>query len=176
MVDDNLIRNILDCYFNSASYNVIKIKRISIGNINQTILVRLVKGDFHNSYILQRINNDVFRCPSSIMENFEVLSNHFSCIEQRKSKLIRPLTYRLPSLVRTLSDETSIFVSGSYWRVFCYIESSLTLDVLTHSIQAKEVGASLSLFHHYCSDLPINSLKIPIRGFHDIFNYYSNNN
>ncbi len=135
---------------------------LGCGNINDTYLVQST----FRSFVLQKINSDVFKDPLRVINNFQNVSNHLS---QQNNSSKRQLQVARPVLTR----DNHLYYrgdSGSFWRAQTYIEHK-SYRVLTHPDQARQVGQVLALFHRLTSDRNIQGLLDPLPGFHYLTGY-----
>ncbi len=120
----------------------------------------------HEKYfILQRINQRVFRRPELIMENLRVLSGHVS--KRLSNNPIASRRWEMPSVLPTAdSKDYWIDPGGFFWRAISFIEDSESLETVTGHGQAAEAGFAVGLFHSLVSDLPAERLNDTLAGFH----------
>ncbi len=132
------------------------------GNINDTYLVQSIS----HSFVLQRINRDVFKEPLRVINNFQKVSNH---LIQNKNEARRQLQVAEP----VLTTDNCLYYRddfGAFWRAQTYIEHKNYL-VLTSPGQARQVGQVLASFHRLVGDLNIQGLLDPLPGFHYLPGY-----
>jgi Ser/Thr protein kinase RdoA (MazF antagonist) len=110
-------------------------------------------------YILQRINNDVFKNPLDIDHNTRLIGNHL--------KKYHP-EYFFVTPVISLQGETMIHKPGGFFRLFPFVNGSHTIDTVEIAEQAYEAAAQFAKFTRLLSDVDINELKITIPSFHDL--------
>jgi Phosphotransferase enzyme family len=146
------------------------------GNINSTFLVTTTEPDqFVDQsvdqladqsadirFVLQRINQQVFRQPDLVIHNMAVLSEHL------KSSVIElPRPWQTPCLIATQQGKyTWIDESGEYWRAISFIEDCTVCETVESVVHAKEVGYGLAMFHRLISQLPVHKLADTLPGFH----------
>jgi Ser/Thr protein kinase RdoA (MazF antagonist) len=145
------------------------------GNINSTFLV-FVKGieqeikqeieikSLTTSFVLQRINTNVFPEPQLVMQNMRIYSNH---VRDRLAKIPLQRRWEVPQVL--LIDEGQDYwltENGEYWRSLSFIADSLSFDVMENTSQASEVGYALGTFHYLTSDLSPEKLADTLVGFH----------
>jgi len=131
---------------------------LGVGNINDTWLVRT--GEL--SFVLQRLNLQVFPRPHLVMANLATLSQHFqakvnSCDQRWEHCLLLPTTTGAPFY----TDH-----QGEVWRAVSHIDRTITHQTITASAQARQVGWALGHFHHLLADLPAQDLHETLPGFH----------
>lgn len=131
------------------------------GLINDTY--RLEAADC--SYVLQRINGQVFPAPEQIMANLHRLAQHPHS----------PATYDLcvPRLIPTYDGASFVRdAAGAIWRLLEFIPETRTLTRLDTPEQAREVGRVLGRFHRWTAHLPNTDFAITLPGYHDTARYF----
>ena len=100
------------------------------GLINNTWKI----GYLGKSYILQRINQHVFRHPFAIAENIETVGNYLQYLHP---------SYLFVHPVATAAGQTIIQdKQHGYFRLFPFVEHSHTIDVVKTTTQAYEAAAA----------------------------------
>ena len=135
------------------------------GLINRTYLCEFSDGGKVRKYILQRINENVFRQPGQVMENVVIVTGHIMK-RLRAEGMVDPGS-RTPELVPA-RDGTPFYrdPEGGFWRVFHFIESGTVFDAVTDLRHAYEVGRGLGMFQSLVSDLEPGRLHDTLPGFH----------
>lgn len=111
------------------------------------------------TYILQQVNQDVFKQPSKIDENLKVLKNH---LDQHYPGylFVAPLPdLRGNSMVRT---------GGGYFRLFPFVEGSHSLNIAENPREAYEAAKQFALFSRLLNGLDVNKLHITLPDFHNL--------
>lgn len=124
---------------------------VPVGNgyINDTYLIGTTDDQ---RYILQRINDHVFRDPDALMENIVAVTEH-----------LRGRLAVIPALDRNNYN----WLSGGFWRMMTYIEDSFVYESVGDTETAQETGRAYGEFISAFSDFPPESLHETIEGFHD---------
>jgi serine/threonine protein kinase len=129
------------------------------GHIHDTFLVETVK----NKYILQKINNHVFKHVPELMSNIIRVSNHLNyklSSEQRKKSL---------KLVFTVHKKPYyIGVKNEDWRVYEFISGSSYFNLPPDTGYAYEGGKAFGEFINNLTDLPGERLNETIVNFHNV--------
>ena len=150
------------------------IKPFGNGNINTTFLVTLQgieAKSLTTSFVLQRINTNVFPEPQLVMQNIRIYSNH---VRDRLTKNPLERRWEVPQVLLTDQGEEYFFTkNGEYWRSLSFIADSQSFDVMENASQAREVGYALGIFHYLTSDLPPEKLADTLVGFHITPQYLS---
>jgi len=141
----------------------VKIEILGQGNINDTYVVHTEE----HSFVLQKINDQVFPDPLILIDNLQHLSLHLSTLapttKQRWEDAIL-----LPAL------DGALFVyddKGAVWRALTYIDSSTCLTRAETVEQATQTGWALGHFHKRLAGLDPRKMQVPLPGFHILKNY-----
>ncbi|HRI22271.1 MAG TPA: aminoglycoside phosphotransferase family protein [Panacibacter sp.] len=126
------------------------------GLINRTWLVSAK----NKTYILQRINDNVFTNPQAIDDNINAIN--------RFLKTHSP-GYIFTAPVFSKNNKSLIRIDGEgYFRMFEFIEGSKTYTVLENPLLACEAAKQFGRFTKLLSGFNINDLKITLPAFHDL--------
>ena len=150
-----------------------KIQPLGSGNINDTFLVTK-KEPQECPLVLQKINQHVFTKPELVMQNIAVFSEH---TQNKQPSFDR--RWELPAIIKTI-DNQNYFRSKdhSFWRAISFIPNSESVNTISNSRQAREIGIALGIFHDLISDLSPEKLVDTLEGFHitpDYFQQYQQN-
>lgn len=143
---------------------VVDCRLIGSGHIHDTYLVRTAST---SAYILQRMNNKVFRDIPGMMENIERVTRH--------------LRLKLSTIPGSNPDKETLTIinakngksylldqNGAYWRVYIYIEPHQIYDLADDPAKVKEAGRAYGTFVFLLSDLGGERLHDSIPDFHNI--------
>lgn len=132
------------------------------GNINDTYLVQSTA----RTFVLQRINSDVFPQPLRVIDNFHKITTHLSRKSDRDGRRLQ-VASPVPTLEKSLGYRDG---SGSYWRGQSYLPHA-GRRVLTGPVQARRLGQVLATFHRLVADLDVQGFLDPLPGFHNLPGY-----
>lgn len=148
-----MIDQVLSAYGFSSDVSV---TQHGTGLINRTWIVRRGK----ETYILQQVNHQVFAHPEYIAANIEMVGRYLS---EHYPGIV------FPRPVRSLSGETLVKLSNSnYYRLYPFIENSVTIDVAHTPAQAFEAARQFGGFTHMLSDFPAARLYETLPDFHNL--------
>lgn len=137
-------------------------ERYGNGHINETYLVETDGG---TRYILQKINDTVFRNVPALMENISAVTRYL------RARTDDPR--RAMHLVQTtegadyLRDE-----AGGWWRMYDFIENSICLQAAETDEDFYQSAVAFGEFQRELSEFPAHTLHETIAKFHDTRNRY----
>lgn len=138
----------------------ISIEPYGSGHINDTYLTGKSP-----RYILQRINNNVFKNPEEVMENILNVTEHL------KSKIIAyggdPDRETLRVIKTTDGKNFHTDENGNFYRMYNFIENSKSYDVAESPSLLFEAGRAFGRFQNMLADFPAEKLHETIPDFHD---------
>ena len=144
------------------------------GHINTTYRACYQTEDGHEDrYILQRINDYVFKDPAQVMRNVEKVTRHITwkLLRRRRNAAGQTLTLYPARGGRnyiTLPEE------GGMWRCYNNIEDTHTYDVVENTRQAYQAGYAFGSFQDLISDMNPEDIKESIPDFHNTPKRYQN--
>lgn len=150
---------------------LVTLQPIGSGNVNDTYRVILRTTFSEEQYILQRINQKVFKNPAAVMSNMKLVTDHAHArIAAEADKADR--IWQLPRVIGALSGEDFVVDDeGGYWRALSLIASTTNYDKVSIPEHAAEAGRVLGHFQRIISDFPIDALEDTLPGFHITPNY-----
>ncbi|SDC14975.1 phosphotransferase enzyme family protein [Niabella drilacis] len=126
------------------------------GLINHTWV--LCNGD--EQFILQKVNQNVFRQPEAIAWNIALIDTYLKN---------RGNGYFFVSPVKTVSGDAMLHIEGDgYYRMFPFVKGSHSIDVVEEPQQAYEAAKQFGRFTRTLSGISVDSLKITLPSFHDL--------
>ena len=134
------------------------------GHINDTHLVRCTGG----SYILQRINTNIFRQPELLMDNFKRVTDHIAAKIAEAKKRGDTRRKETLHLVPARRDGAPFFrdADGGFWRCYVFVDRAKTYDIIENARQAEMGAAAFGEFQSDLADLP-GRLNETIPDFHN---------
>ncbi len=138
-----------------------QVQPLTSGLINNTWKVTWKDMD----YIVQRINNQVFKKPFEVAENIRMIDEYLR--EHSPA-------YLFVSPVRNLRGDDIYFDEArGYFRVFPFIKGSHTINVVSNPDQAFEAALQFGKFTRLLSGFDAGKLNITIPDFHNLTLRYS---
>ncbi len=141
-------------------------EEIDSGHINNTYLAVYETAEGKRSkYILQRINEFVFKNPLQVMRNVEAVTRHINWKVLRVKKDLGGQTLNIYPARGGRSFAYG--EGGGVWRCYNYIENCHTYDVVENSRQAYQAAKAFGSFQDLVSDLPVEEVSETIPDFHN---------
>lgn len=146
--------------------NITECRPYGSGHINDTFLVRSrISEHSIRRYILQRMNHEIFKNPSELMENIINVTSYL------RSRIIEnggdP---ERETLNVVLTDKGEFYYRdsiGSYWRVYKFIEEAVSYDSVEKVEDFYQSAVAFGHFQRLLADFPAEKLHETIKGFHD---------
>lgn len=133
-----------------------KIHKFGSGLINNTWVVEEGEG----KYILQKINDDVFKRPQDIAFNIDLIGQYLQDHHE---------DYFFTAPVKTMRGKSILKLDGSgYYRVFPFVKDSRSIDVVETPHQAYEAARQFGRFTKLLSGVDVAKLKITLPDFHNL--------
>jgi Ser/Thr protein kinase RdoA (MazF antagonist) len=149
-----MIQAVLSAY--GLEENETKIQSFGKGLINHTWKII----SFGKEYILQRINDNVFKQPKNIAANIRVVKDHLARYHP---------SYRFVAPLLSRDGNEMVFMEGQgYFRLFPYVNGSHSKEVVETPAQAYEAAAQFGRFTRSLSGIDIDRLRITIPDFHNL--------
>lgn len=143
------------------------------GHINDTLCVSCKTEDGKEKrYILQRINQEVFKKPEQVMENIvKVTAFLRKKIRQAGGDPERETLNVVPTLEgeNCLRDE-----NGSWWRMYHFIEDTICLEEVRTPEDFYNSAVAFGNFQRLLADFPAEQLHESIPDFHNTVQRFEN--
>ena len=136
------------------------------GHINSTRLVTVTDSrGASRSYVLQRINRNVFKNPCELMENYVAVTDYLrQAIVADGGDPLRECISVVPS-----RDGKSYVIDdeGEYWRLLVYVTDSVSYDKVERPEQFYDSAVAFGHFQRMLKDFPAETLHQTIVNFHN---------
>lgn len=134
------------------------------GHINDTYVVTYREnGGVQRRYILQKLNQNVFKQPVQVMENIQAVTAHL------RAKIIAsggdPERETL-NLIPTWDGMPYLIDGGEFWRAYKFIEGARTYQVVQNPSHFYHAGRAFGRFQVLLRDFPAETLHETIPDFH----------
>ncbi|TCC97448.1 phosphotransferase enzyme family protein [Pedobacter psychroterrae] len=148
-----MLENILPLYGLDSSETTFKL--FGDGLINHTWKVNANK----KNYILQKVNNQVFKTPEGIDKNLSLIKNF---LDKNYPD------YLFVSPVKALNGQSLLDTPSGYYRLFPFIEGSASVNSLTNEAEAYEAARQFGKFSKILDGFDAEQLSITIPDFHNL--------
>lgn len=144
--------------------NLTECKVFGSGHINTTYLVTYEENGKIRKYIIQKINNKVFKNVDALMDNVFAVT----CFLRKKIKENGGDPNRETlNYIKTKNDEKYYEDESGCYRAYRFVDNSKSYD----SVESAEVfgksGTAFGRFQKYLSDFPAETLNETISNFHN---------
>jgi Ser/Thr protein kinase RdoA (MazF antagonist) len=133
------------------------------GHINDTYCAVFDQGGSRVRYIVQRINQNVFKNPPALMENVRRVTAHLA---QKNADQSDPLRRVLTLIPARAGAPFHCDAQGNHWRVYIFIEKARTFEAVESPQQAFEAAKAFGQFQKLLANLPAPRLNDTIPDFH----------
>ncbi len=123
-----------------------------------------VDTDRAGSYVLQRLNEDVFPALDAVMANVVRVTEHLRRSLETQSDRDRRCLRLVPTHEGAWLHRDA---DAAPWRAYVYIERTRSFQTVPSVEIAQEAARAFGAFAVACADLETSSLETPLPGFHD---------
>lgn len=142
--------------------NPVSVTECKSGNINKTFVVDTTSG---KKYVLQKVNENVFKNPDAVMENIVQVTEFLrKKIRQRGGDPSREALTLIPAKAGGYSARSS---DGGYWRVYLAIPNAVAHDKIDRPGQFYNAGYAFGDFQRLLADFDTSRLHETIPNFHN---------
>ena len=135
------------------------------GHINSTYIASFEKENGRvERYIVQCINDHVFKEPLAVMRNVELVTRHINTKVMRAKCDQGGQTLNLYP-----ARDGRFYIPGegeSLWRCYNFIEGCKTYDIVENTRQAYQAARAFGSFQDLVSDISVDEIKETIPNFH----------
>lgn len=147
-----MIEQVLHAY---GLTNPLIVEAITQGLINTTWKVVTPEGAF----VVQKINDGVFKQPEAIDKNINVIASHINTVKQEAMPFVAP--------VKALSGASLVYINGEgFFRAFPFVAGSRSVDVVQSPELAYEAAKQFGRFTRMLSKVDLVQLSETIPQFH----------
>ncbi|MDO9580371.1 MAG: aminoglycoside phosphotransferase family protein [Bacteroidales bacterium] len=163
---DYNLKEIFDCFQTKGTFK--NGEPYGNGHIHDTFRIETKEKEKDN-YILQRLNNKVFKNIPELQHNIERVTVHL----KNKLKAIPGSDIKRECLILIPSREGESWIidkNGNYWRMYIFISNHRSYNIVDSADKAYEGGKAIGRFQAMLSDMPGGPLFDTIPMFHNIEN------
>lgn len=149
----------------SYAGTAVEYRRYGHGHINDTFYVKTEENGEEYSYILQRMNRDVFKDPVSLMRNIKGVTSFLRReIEREGGDPMRETLNLVPT-----KDGADYYVDsdGEYWRSYFFIGAATCYDAVEKPEDFYQSAKAFGRFQRQLAGYPAKELSETIPNFHN---------
>ena len=151
---------------------LVSVKEFGSGHINKTYIAKCNKDGEEQKYVVQKVNNGVFKNVDELMDNvFAVTSFLRKKIKENGGDENRETLH----FIETLDGKKYYRCSdGSFYRAYVYVKDSVSFDFAENAEMFKSSGIAFGRFQRMLGDFDADSLYETIENFHNTIWRYEN--
>ena len=146
------------------------IRPIDNGIINTTYVATFDDNNKDRKYLLQKINVNIFKEPYRLMKNIENVTKFMNGKEENENNISVISSKDGASLYVDTDD----FAHKEYYRVYNYIDDSITYNKSVSPDVVYNTGKAFGHFQSVLKDYPMELLEETIKDFHNTKKRYHN--
>lgn len=148
--------------------DLINLAQKTNGNINKTYVATYLENGEEKRYLIQQINNNVFKNPYDVMENIEgvtsFIQNQLDKQNDRQHKVLK--------VIKTKDNKNILVCKNSnqedeFYRAYNFIENSVCYDTSENPEVVYYTGKAFGNFQKQLNDYPMEKLAETIQDFHN---------
>ncbi len=150
----------------------VSVKEFGSGHINKTYIAKYRAGDEEVKYVVQKVNNGVFKNVDELMDNvFAVTSYLRKYIRENGGDENRETLH----FIKTV-DGANYYrcADGSFYRAYVFVKDSISFDYAETPELFKSSGIAFGRFQKMLGDFDADSLYETIENFHNTIWRYEN--
>jgi aminoglycoside phosphotransferase (APT) family kinase protein len=132
-----------------------------VGHINDSFIVTCKTDRGPRRFLLQRINDRIFKDPQAVMENIVRVTDHL------RSKALDPEREALTIIPAVEGRPYHRDEAGAWWRMYLYIDYATSVETAAHPEQARWIARAFGLFQQRLADLDLPRLHETVPNFHN---------
>lgn len=141
------------------SGQVVECAPLGNGHINSTFLCTMN----HKKYVIQKINNYVFKDVDLLMSNYYKVTNY---LYKKNIETIH--------LIKSIDGKPYSKIGNDYYRLYDYIDNAIWHEKITDLELVYKAAKAFGQFHKTLKDFPANELGEVIPNFHNTYQRYIN--
>lgn len=151
---------------------LVSVKEFGSGHINKTYIAKYKNGETEQKYVVQKVNNGVFKNVDELMDNvFAVTSYLRQKIRENGGDENRETLH----FINTKDAKKYYRCSdGSFYRAYIFVKDSVSFDFAENADMFRSSGIAFGRFQKMLADFDADSLYETIENFHDTLWRYEN--
>lgn len=148
--------------------NLIDIRQKTNGIINKTYVATYNQDGKNERYLIQQINNNVFKNPYELMENIENVTSFL----QKQMDEQNDTKHKVLKVIKT-TDNKNLLVckneknENEFYRAYNFIENSICYNTSENNEVVYNTGKAFGNFQKLLNNYPMDKLAETIKDFHN---------
>lgn len=153
---------------------LIEIEQITTGNIHKTYVATYRENEEKKKYLIQQINNYVFKNPYDVMNNIDGITSHL----QKELDKNGDTEHKVLKVIKTVDNENMVVYKNKegqeeFYRVYNFIDNAICYDTAESPEVVRTAGKAFGNFQKLLKDYPIETLAETIVDFHHTKNRFT---
>ena len=147
---------------------LVDLKQKTNRNINKTYIATYNEEGKTNKYLIQQINNNVFKNPYELMNNIENVTTFY----QKKLDKNNDKEHKTLKVIKTINNDNLIICKNElneeeFYRAYNFIDDSICYDSSEDIEVVRNTGKAFGNFQKILNDYPMETLVETIKNFHN---------
>ncbi len=160
----NEMKNVVNAYLPNEVF--ISCAPLGNGHINSTFLVTTDR----NTYVLQKINTNIFKDVDGLMSNVQLVTHHIRQVARDEG--IDPVRATL-HFIQAPDGNRYLNYDGSTYRLYKYIDKAFTIEKMENAEDFYQAGVAFGKFANDLSAFDASQLVETIKNFHNTVSRYA---
>ena len=154
--------------------NLEEIKQITTGNIHKTYVAIYSDNGEKNKYLIQQINNYVFKKPYDVMNNIEGITKHL----QKELEKRGDTEHKVLKVIKSTDNNNMVVCKNEkgeeeFYRAYNFIDNAICYDTSENPEVVRVAGKAFGNFQKLLNNYPIETLAETIVDFHHTKNRFA---
>lgn len=158
------MKNVVNAYLPNEMF--LSCEPLGNGHINSTFLVTTDR----NTYVLQKINTNIFKNVDGLMSNVQAVTHHIRDVARKEG--INPYRATLHYIMAP-SGKRYLEVDGDTYRMYKYIDKAYTIEKMENCEDFYQAGIAFGKFANDLSSFDASCLVETIVNFHNTVSRYN---
>lgn len=146
---------------------LLEVRALTTGNIHKTYIAKFIENGEEKKYLVQQINNYVFKNPYDVMNNIEGITSHL----QKELEKNGDNEHKVLQVIKTKDGKNMVVHKNEeekeeYYRVYNFIDNAVCYDTSESAEVVRNAGKAFGNFQKLLNNYPIENLAETIVDFH----------
>lgn len=158
------MKNVVNAYLPNEDF--VSCVPLGNGHINSTFLVTTDR----NTYVLQKINTNIFKDVDGLMDNVQLVTHHIRQVARDEG--IDPVRATL-HFIQAPDGKRYLNYDGCTYRLYKYIDKAFTIEKMENAEDFYQAGVAFGKFANDLSTFDASQLVETIKNFHNTVSRYA---